>query len=264
MMTAMEIKKTEDFLTGRTEASAVAGLAGSPVYESSINRITHWIENHEIALITAFRGKKENIENADAVKDDGKPMGYRYTHKENRERNRELGAALLGLGYGITKVGGVYVENFGMDNARLSDEETLLVVNKDGRDGFYDNIFRLSEYYDQDCFCYKPKDDNVGYNIGTNSSDYPGYGNRVRNGKFTVGVKNMFMTRLGNKGFAFTDAEDLGSFSTTHKTRKAERISKRTESAINEVFDYFSDYGLGGKQSIWNIANPIMKILEKK
>lgn len=248
----MEIKTNEDFV----DNSVICG--------SSINRITYWIENHEIALITAFRGKKENIKNTDAVKDDGKPIGYQYTHKENHERNRELGAALLGLGYGITKVGGVDIENFGMDNSSLSNEESILVVNKDDKDGFFDNIFKLSELYNQDCFCYKAKGDDTGYNIGTNASAYPGYGNRVRNDKFTVSVKNMFMTGLGDKGFAFTDAENPDCFSTTHKTKIAEHIAKRTENAIDEMFDCFSNYGVGGKQSIWNIADPIMKILEEK
>ena len=239
-------------------------VENSVICESSINRVTHWIENHEIALITAFHGKKENVEDENAVKDDGKSVEYRYTHKENHERNRELGAALLGLGYGITKVGGVDIENFGMDNSSLSNEESILVVNKDDKDGFFDNIFKLSELYNQDCFCYKAKGDDTGYNIGTNASAYPGYGNRVRNDKFTVGVKNMFMTRLGNKGFAFTDAENPDRFSTTHKTKIAEHIAKRTENAIDEMFDCFSNYGVGGKQSIWNIADPIMKILEEK
>lgn len=248
----MEIKTNEVFVDN------------SVICESSINRITHWIENHEIALITAFRGKKENVEDENAVKDDDKSVGYRYTHKGNHERNRELGAALLSLGYGITKVGGVFIENFGMDNSSLSNEESILVVNKENKDGFFDNIFKLSELYNQDCFCYKAKNDDVGYNIGTNTSDYPGYGNRIRNGKFTVGVKNMFMTRLGDKGFAFTDAENPDRFSTTHKTKIAERVAKRTENAIDEMFDFFSDYGVGGKQSIWNIADPIMRILERK
>jgi hypothetical protein len=74
----------------------------------------------------------------------------------------------------------------------------------------------------------------------------------------------MFMTRLGDKGFAFTDAENPDRFSTTHKTKIAERVAKRTENAIDEMFDFFSDYGVGGKQSIWNIADPIMRILERK
>lgn len=233
------------------------------INESSFNRIINWLENYEIALITAFRGKKENIVNKGNVKDDGKDEGYEYSHKENRERNRELGAALLKLGYGITKVGGVYVENFGKPNSRLSNEESFLVVNKNDDPDFYNSIFKLSEHFNQDCFCYKAKGDDIGYNIGTNGADYPGYNNKVRNGKFVTGVKNEFMTRLKNKGFAFTDKnkDELEPFSTSHKERKQERIDKKIEKSLNEVLDTFSNYGIGAKQSITNISENLLKIL---
>lgn len=233
------------------------------INESSFNRIVNWVENYEIALITAFRGKKENIVNKGNVKDDGKEEGYEYSHKENRERNRELGAALLKLGYGITKVSGVYVENFGKPNSRLSNEESFLVVNKNDDPDFYNRIFKLSEHFNQDCFCYKSKGDDIGYNIGTNGADYPGYNNKVRNGKFVTGVKNEFMTRLKNKGFAFTDKnkDELEPFSTSHKERKQERIDKKIEKSLNEVLDCFSNYGIGAKQSITNISENLLKIL---
>ena len=70
-----------------------------------------------------------------------------------------------------------HIENFGTAGARLSNEESILVVNKDDSEGFFNDVFRLSELYNQDCFCYKAKGDDVGYNVGTNASDYPGYGN---------------------------------------------------------------------------------------
>ena len=224
-----------------------------------------WITNNEIALLTAFRGKKENIVNSDRVKNDGKQVGDIYTHKENRERNRELGAALLRLGYGITKISGVYVENFGQPNSRLSNEETFLVVNKNNDPDFYNNIFKLSEYYNQDCFCYKAKEDNVGYNIGTNGADYPGYDNKDRNGKFVVGVKNEFMSRLRNKGFAFTDnnPETLEPFETSHQDRKAERTAEKMEKSLNEEFDHFGKYSTLSKQSISNIGDNVVKTIKE-
>ena len=228
------------------------------INESSLNRIVNWMENNEIAMVTAFRGKKENIVNPDKVKDDGKREGESYSHKENRERNRELGASLYRLGYGVTKISGVYVENFGTPNERLSNEESFLVVNLNNDPNFYNNIFALSEYYNQDCFCYKPKDENVGYNIGTNGADYPSYGNKERNGKFIVGVKNEFMSRLGNKGFAFSDSDNLQPFGTTHGNRKQERIGKKIDGAINEEIKRFSDWGIGAKQVIAKIGDNVI------
>lgn len=232
------------------------------LFESSINRIVYWVNNYEIALITAFRGRKENIIHPELVKDDGKDEGETYTKYENKQRNRELSATLLRLGYGITKVDGVYVENFGLPNSRLSNEESFLVVNKNNDPDFFDNIFKLSEYYNQDCFCYKAKDDSIGYNIGTNGADYPGYGEEVRNGKFVVGVKNEFMTRLNNKGFAFTDEENLDTFATSHMDRKRERNIRRLERGLNEQLDNFNNYSIGAKQSIHNISKIVIDKLK--
>ena len=89
------------------------------IVENSLNRLIGWIENNEIALITAYRGKKENIKNPNLTKQDDKNEGDSYSRKENRERNRELSATLLRLGYGVTKISGVYVENFGTPNEKL-------------------------------------------------------------------------------------------------------------------------------------------------
>lgn len=236
---------------------------GSLICEASFNRLLHWIENYEIAMITAFRGRKENILHPNLTKNDDKLEGDRYNRRENKERNRELAATLLRLGYGITKISGVYVENFGMPNSRLSEEESFLVVNKNDDADFYKNIFKLSEYYNQDCFCYKAKGDDIGYNVGTNGADYPGYGEESRNGKFVAGVKNEFMSRLKNNGFAFTDEDDLDRFTTSHDERKRERNNRRLENGLNEQFETFNDYGMGAKQSIHNISKEVIKHLKK-
>ena len=249
------IKETIDLMERMNKLNNV-------IVESSLNRLIGWIENNEIALITAYRGKKENIKNPNLTKQDDKNEGDSYSRKENRERNRELSATLLRLGYGVTKISGVYVENFGTPNERLADEESYLVVNKDNDVNFFNNIFKLSEYYNQDCFCYKAKNDDVAYNVGTNNADYPGYGNRERNGRFVIGVKNEFMSRLGNKGFAFTDNDNLNSFNTNHNDRKKERMNKRFENGMNEEFNLFSKYNNLTKQTIGNIADKIIELLK--
>lgn len=234
--------------------------------ESSFNRIMQWIENYEIALITAFRGMKDNVLHPDKVKDDGKQEGERYTRAENRERNRELVAALLRLGYGVTKVQGVYIENYGTAKEQApADEESILVVNKTEDPDFYRNIFRLSEYYNQDCFCYKAKGDDVAYNVGTNNADYPGYGNRMENGRLVKNVANEFMTRLGNRGFTFTDKEpsELGQFNTSHEQRKVERMAKRTNTALTEEFKWYRNESLGAKESIAYACKDVMKFLNE-
>lgn len=237
-------------------------IEGGLICEASFNRLLHWINNYEIAMITAFRGRKENILHPNLTKDDNKLEGERYNRRENKARNRELSATLLRLGYGVTKISGVYVENFGMPNSRLSEEESFLVVNRNDDVNFYKNIFKLSEYYNQDCFCYKAKGDNIGYNVGTNGAEYPGYGEESRNGKFVSGVKNEFMSRLKNNGFAFTDEENLDTFATSHMDRKRERNIRRLERGLNEQLDNFNNYSVGAKQSIHNISKIVIEKLK--
>ena len=227
--------------------------------ESSFNRILYWIRNYEIALITAFRGKKENILHDELTKKDNKEIGDYYSKTENRARNRELSASLLRMGYGVTKIYGVYIENFGSPNSRIADEDSFLVVNTNNDSNFYDNMFKLSEYYNQDCFCYKPKGEDVAYNIGTNGSDYPGYMQKDRNGKFVHGVKNEFMSRLKNRGFAFTDNDNLEPFQTSHHDRKKERENKKIEQALNEEIKTFDNYNILSKQTIANIGDKIIR-----
>lgn len=225
----MGVKETIDLMERMDKLNDV-------IVESSLNRLIGWIKNNEIALITAYRGKNAN-----------------------RERNRELSATLLRLGYGITKISGLHIENFGIPNERLADEESYLVVNQNNDDNFFDNIFKLSEHYNQECFCYKAKGDDVAYNVGTSNADYPSYGKRERNDRFVVGVKNEFMSRLGNKGFVFTDNDNLNSFNTGHIERRKERMDGRFENGMNEEFNHFSKYNNLTKQTIGKIADKVIE-----
>lgn len=231
------------------------------IFESSIKRIQKWIFDYEIALITAFRKKRENVKYEAGTKNDGKPDGDNYTHKENRERNRELCAALLRKGYGVTKVKSVYIENYGLANSILSDEESFLVVNIKNDPDFYNVLFKLSEYYNQDCFCHKNKNEMVGWLVGTNAANYPGYGERVRSGKFVTDIENEFMSRLGNKGFAFTVKQGNKGFETSHAKRKAERIQKRLERGIAEEFTFFENESISAKHCISLLGDPVLEKL---
>lgn len=131
-------------------------------------RIDHWIDSHEIACISAFRLALVNRTPRTCK---GKKEGEFFTIRENDDRRRELNAALLYLHYDILRDDFERGVNFN------------IVVNLQDDDKFYDNLFRLSEYYNQDGFIYKPKGSSVAYLVGTNGSPNPGYGNRAEIGK---------------------------------------------------------------------------------
>ena len=112
-----------------------------------LNRSFHWLTHRNCAILTAWRGN--------------------YNRKENDERNSTLQKKLRALGYGVIRVKGCYAEI----GRPLEKENSFLVFDLDDSEDFMQNIYDLSEYYEQDCFLYKPVDEDVAYLIGTND-DY--------------------------------------------------------------------------------------------
>lgn len=188
--------------------------------ESTLNRIENYIENQECAIITSWRDKLQNVtkntftpkhishekgKRGNKIIGDVMNNGDSFSTEEKKFYNRELKAKLLKLGYGVTQVRGSYRESGNPEG----QEESLFVVNLNNDPDFKKNIFKLSEYYNQDSFMYSPKGTSDGYLIGTNNFDFPGYGNEIRSGSFRKKVQSMFMSRIGNKGFSFTDGEKI-------------------------------------------------------
>lgn len=182
--------------------------------ESNLNRIENFIKNYEVGIISAWRGQLANETpntftpyNISKKNDIGsvKVNGEQFTTNEKKFYNRELKAALLRLNYGVTNVRGSYVEeDFGE-----SQEESFFVVNLHSDPSFKENLIKLGEYYNQDSIFYSPQGELQGYLIGTNNSDFPGYGNEVLAGSLLTNVMSQFMSRIGNKGFSFTNGEDV-------------------------------------------------------
>jgi hypothetical protein len=203
------------------------------INESSISRIEKWVLSNDIAGISAFRGKLI-YETENTLNDFG--LGHVYTKPENIVRNRNLKATLLKLGYGVTKIAGSYVEQGGDE----SQEESYIVVNLNDDPKFKENLFKLSEYYNQDSFLFKAKDDEDAYLIGTNNSDFPGYGNEINQGKFNKNVSAKYMSRINNQGFAFSKNDEDNPLSTdnpfTFSDRKKQRI-EHNKNIIKESCD---------------------------
>ena len=156
--------------------------------ESSISRTYEHILNHDTAFITAFR---------DNAKDTTKCMPDHSKTLENFERNRQLKAVLFNKGYGVTKVAGTYVEDFGTEAAKEVKEDSFFVVNLKDDPNFKDTMASLSEHFCQDSFLYVPLGGEDSFPIGTNRAEFPGYGNEEKMGSFHGGVESEFMTRVG-------------------------------------------------------------------
>ena len=103
----------------------------------SLTRVKTWFNTRDCAILTAWRQGKRR--------------------KENDDNNRILQQRLRKLGYGVTKITGWYTE----ENREMARENSFLIVNLNDEELFRDNLAKLSEFYDQECFLYK----KFGYDI---------------------------------------------------------------------------------------------------
>ena len=163
--------------------------------ESSLSRIyRHWLE-HDSGTISAFRYAKDCGE------------GEVYELSENKKRNALLKASLLKLGFGVTAIKGVYIENFKSDKEREVNEESFIVVDIEDKGTLKKKLMELGEEYEQDSITFSEKGGTY-YLIGTNRcpAGYPGYKKSVQLGKPMFGEKGEFHSKIGGRPFVFKQA----------------------------------------------------------
>ena len=103
-----------------------------------VQRARKWLNNTDCAIVTAWRSGN--------------------SRRENDENNRKLQQTLRKYGYGVAKVRGCYTE-MGKETNKENSFLTFDLISDSYK--FRDNVYRLSEKYDQDCFLYK----EAGYDI---------------------------------------------------------------------------------------------------
>ena len=141
----------------------VSEVTGRSAFNASLNRAVYWINKTDCANITAWRS-----DNNRAIND---------------ANNRELQETLRALGYGVIKLQGFYAE-VGHD---VSKENSFLVFDQNDDPNFYENLYKLSEKFNQDCFLYKAADEDVAYLIGTNEDFIRDHGERKEAGRLRIG-----------------------------------------------------------------------------
>lgn len=134
-------------------------------------------------------------------------------------------AELLAKGYGVIKVKGVYPE--GMTNE--SSEESYLVFNRSNDGNFFNTLFDISEEYNQDSFYYKPQGGMSGYLVGTNACKFPGYKQKGTESKFMENTASNYMSRLGNKAFAFVSDDAIKNVNRAEAMNQIEDEVSRNE-----------------------------------
>lgn len=169
--------------------------------ESSLSRIWAQTKKHDFGTITAFR----------SARDCGK--GEKYTKAENLKRNTSLVAKLRSRGYGVTKIKGSYIENFGSPNAKEVGENSFFVVDLKDSGNLKKDLMSFGEEFEQDSIIFG-KADQAGILIGTNKcpEGYPGYHREVSQGGAIFAKTGQFMSRVRGRPFIFAENLDITEY----------------------------------------------------
>lgn len=173
----------------------LTNIAKTILKESSLTRIWKHVTEHDSGTITAFRYGSDCGE------------GQRHTTSENRQRNGQLKSKLLSMGYGVTAINGVYIENYGTATARPVKEESFIVVDLKDTGNLKRDLIKLGNYFEQDSITYS-KPNGEYYLISTNDCPhgYPGNGSvgkEVRLGKPLFGKSGEFHSTVRGRPFVF-------------------------------------------------------------
>lgn len=230
---------------------------GGLLMETSLSRFYKHISEHDTAIITAFRDKDVECRS-------GENTGRKLTKEENLKRNKELKAALLKLGYGVTSVSGNYIEGKNTNNEVEVGGNSFFVVNTNDEPNFIENIARLGERYCQDSVIIILKGGKNAFLMGTNNSEWIGYGNVIRAGDFTageVGPDDEFLTRVGGRPVVFKDREKPDTRSPNTATDKEYSWRNRAMNATNDAtkLEEYSSKSIREKHAIDLISKNIIK-----
>lgn len=208
---------------------------------SSLSRLRDHISVHDCAIITSFRNDptdpslcKHSV--APATFQDQSQLGMNRERplepklEVNKLNNRDLKAKLLDYGYGVTKVDGSYVEDFGSEIAKEVKEDSLFVVNLKDDPKFVENIKKLGEHFCQDSVLIIPESGQNPYLLGTNGANFPGLGQKIELGKIQYGKEAEFMTKVKNRPITTKVDESLETF------EKLPRLQKMAVRAIASKF----------------------------
>ena len=194
--------------------------------ESSLSRLHQHTQEHYTAIITAYRNNPSEDPNEYCV--DPIPAAREDRGSINRiniARNRELHARLLGFNrlpatkggehkdYGATKIIGTYVEDYGDPEKEVEVKEvSWFVTNLKDSPDFKQDIIDLGEEYCQDSIAFIPKGGEGAYLVGTNRSDFPGYGVEMPLGDYRPGQEAEFMSKIRNRPFTLGEVKNMETY----------------------------------------------------
>jgi hypothetical protein len=163
--------------------------------ESSLSRIYKHVKAHESGTISAFRYAAECN------------TGDIYSKSDNNTRSAKLKAKLLKLGYGVTVVNGVYIENYKTDDEREVKEKSFVVIDLKDSGKLKKDLIKLGSEFEQDSITFsKPSGEYYLISSNTCPKGYPGSGKigvEIKLGKPFFGKSGEMHSKVNGRPFIF-------------------------------------------------------------
>ena len=160
------------------------------INESSLSRLWRKYKESDSGTISAFRGE--------------------YSKSENMERNKKLQSILIGAGFSVTAVDGVYIENMGTPEEKRVKEKSFIVFDYQNKGNLKEVLKALGEKFDQDAVAYSDASTGKYILIGTTKRDNGGvaYHQEVTLGKPMFGKGGEMYSSVKGRPFIFEEVDE--------------------------------------------------------
>lgn len=191
--------------------------------ESSLSRIWKHVTEHESGTISAFRYASNCGE------------GDIYSKKQNKDRNAKLKSQLLSLGYGVTAIDGVYIENYKSPDAIEVKEDSYIVIDLKDKGKLKQDLIKLGKQYEQDSITFsKPSGEYYLISSNTCPQGYPGQGKvgvEIKLGKSFFGQDGEFHSKINGRPFVFKESNQRLNVLTDYSISEIRSIKHMAEEA---------------------------------
>lgn len=185
------------------------------INESSLSRVYSQYLEHDSGTISAFD------------KD--------LTKSENKERNRKLYKLLIGRGYSVTSIKGIFT----YEDGEKHKEESFIVIDINDKNTLKNDLFEFGKYFNQECITFSKKSEKYSLIY---TKDIYDKNNRIINkigdeitlGKPLFGKDGENFSRVNGRPFVFEEFLNICEKDSDFNYKVAMGIKYETKNFIKE------------------------------
>lgn len=153
--------------------------------ESSLSRLYQKHKDSDAGTISAFRGER--------------------TRKENLDLNKKLKWLLIGGGYSVTEIDGIWTENYGKPDQKEVKERSFIVFDRKQSGKLKDDLIKFGRMFDQEAITYWNRKSGNYVVIGTNKNGFLGDGGIKQLSTPMFGQDGKMYSKISGRPFIFSE-----------------------------------------------------------